>query len=181
MNIEIEIVTGMGKIDPRQWDALTEDSPLLSHAFLCALEDTHCVGPGTGWQPYPLIVRQEGRIVGAMPLYIKSHSYGEYVFDWAWSDAYQRNGLAYYPKLLSAIPFTPVSGARLFAHDPEIQSLMLQVLLQRGHSGVVVTTLPGARGLWRGRRCRYASKNDQHHSSYRCRFTQGLDGNVHGL
>jgi predicted N-acyltransferase len=131
MNMEIEIVAGMRQIDPAQWDALTGDSPLLSHAFLSTLEDTHCVGPGTGWQPYLLIVRQESRITGAMPLYIKSHSYGEYVFDWAWADAYERNGLAYYPKLLSAIPFTPVSGARLFAHDPEIQSLMLQVLLQQ--------------------------------------------------
>src|SRR5690606_2745942 len=101
MNMEIEIVTGVGQIDPRQWDALVGDSPLLSHALLSTLEDTRCVGPGTGWQPYPLIVRQGAQITGAMPLYIKSHSYGEYVFDWAWAEAYERNGLAYYPKLLA--------------------------------------------------------------------------------
>jgi predicted N-acyltransferase len=131
MNKEIEIVAGMGQIEARQWDALADGSPILSHAFLSTLEDTGCVGPGTGWQPYPLTVRQEGHITGAIPLYIKSHSYGEYVFDWAWADAFQRNGLAYYPKLLAAIPFTPISGARLLGNDPITQSLMLQVLLQQ--------------------------------------------------
>jgi predicted N-acyltransferase len=128
MNIEMEIITGVSETEAVQWDALADATPMLSHVFLSALEETGCVGPGTGWQPYPMVVRQEGRLVGAMPLYLKSHSYGEYVFDWAWADAYERNGMAYYPKLLSAIPFTPASGARLLSADKDIQALMAQVL-----------------------------------------------------
>ena len=128
MSNEIELVAGISQVDAQAWDALTDGSPLLSHAFLSALEDTGCVGEGTGWQPYPLLVRDAGKLVGAMPLYLKGHSYGEYVFDWAWAEAYARNGLAYYPKLLAAIPFTPITGARLLSHDAGIQSLMVQVL-----------------------------------------------------
>ncbi len=131
MNTEIEIVPGISQVDAQDWDALTDGSPLLSHAFLSALEDTGCVGAGTGWQPYPLLIRQQGKLTGAMPLYVKNHSYGEYVFDWAWADAYQQHGLAYYPKLLAAIPFTPITGARLLSADTKTQSLMLQVLLQQ--------------------------------------------------
>jgi predicted N-acyltransferase len=131
MNTQIEIVTGINQVDAGEWDALTDGSPLLGHAFLSALEETGCVGAGTGWQPYPLLIRQQGKLTGAMPLYVKSHSYGEYVFDWAWADAYQQHGLAYYPKLLAAIPFTPVTSARLLSNDAKTQSLMLQVLLQQ--------------------------------------------------
>jgi predicted N-acyltransferase len=131
MNIDMEIVAGVSEIDAQQWDALTGGMPMLSHAFLSALEDTGCVGTGTGWQPYPLIARRAGKLIGAIPLYLKSHSYGEYVFDWAWADAYERNGMAYYPKFVSAIPFTPVSGARLLSADNDIQSLMAQVLSEQ--------------------------------------------------
>lgn len=128
MNIEMEIVSGVSQLDAGQWNALAGSSPMLGHAFLSALEDTGCVGAGTGWQPYPLVARCEGKLIGAMPLYLKSHSYGEYVFDWAWADAFERNGMAYYPKFLSTIPFTPVSGGRLLSADAEIQALMAEVL-----------------------------------------------------
>ena len=79
-------------------------------------------------QPYYLLVKEDALLVGAMPLFIKSHSYGEYVFDWAWADAYARNGLSYYPKLLSAIPFSPVTSARLLSATVEVQTLMLEAL-----------------------------------------------------
>ena len=108
--------------------------PLLSHAFLSALEDSQSVGKGTGWQPCPMLVFDDEVLVGAMPLYIKSHSYGEYVFDWAWAEAYQQSGMHYYPKLLSAIPFSPVTSQRLLVADvsnkAHIQSMMIKALEQ---------------------------------------------------
>ena len=128
MTIELEILGGMQEVDAQQWDVLAAGSPMLSHAFLSMLEETGCVGAGTGWQPHPLVVRRGGQLVGGMPLYLKSHSYGEYVFDWAWAEAYERNGMAYYPKFLSAVPFTPVSGARLLSAEDDIRALMAQVL-----------------------------------------------------
>ena len=91
MTIEMEILGSMQEADAQQWDALTAGSPLLSHAFLSMLEETGCVGAGTGWQPHPLVVRRAGHLVGAMPRYLKSHSYGESVFDWAWAEAYERH------------------------------------------------------------------------------------------
>ena len=87
----------------------------MRHEFLWGLEQTGCTNAKTGWQPCHALVRKgkAGPAIGLLPLYLKSHSYGEYVFDWAWADAWQRSGLAYYPKLVSAIPFTPATGPRL--------------------------------------------------------------------
>jgi predicted N-acyltransferase len=98
--------------------------PFVRHHFLAALEDSGCTDAASGWQPHHLLLEQNGELVGAMPLYIKSHSYGEYVFDWGWADACQRAGLAYYPKLLSAIPFTPATGPRLGAPGLEPAALL---------------------------------------------------------
>ncbi len=126
--ISVELITSINEIPASDWNALTDGTPLLSHAFLSALENTGCVGKGTGWNPRPLIVKQGTQLIGAMPLYLKSHSYGEYVFDWAWADAYARSWLNYYPKLLSAIPFSPVTSARLLSKQPEVQQLMIQAL-----------------------------------------------------
>lgn len=128
MSLTLEITDSIQAIDSNSWDALVGDMPLLSHAFLGALEASGSVGKGTGWQPYPMLVHDAGKLVGAMPLYVKSHSYGEYVFDWAWAEAYQRSNLNYYPKLLSAIPFTPISSQRLLANSPHIQMLMIEAL-----------------------------------------------------
>ena len=108
---------GIVELAPAQWDALAGDDPFLSHAFLSSLERTRCVGPGTGWHPAPVVVRDDaGVLVGAAPLYLKDHSFGEYVFDWAWAGAAQRAGMAYYPKLVAAVPFSPVTGSRLLVH-----------------------------------------------------------------
>ena len=127
-DIFIELVSSFDEIDPTAWDLLTDGTPLLSHTFLSALEHSGSVGQGTGWNPYPLIVKQNNQLIGAMPLYLKSHSYGEYVFDWAWADAYQRSGLDYYPKLLSAIPFSPITSARLLASNDEVKALMIDAM-----------------------------------------------------
>lgn len=134
MTRTVEILEGIASIDAEAWNALTNGMPLLSHAFLSALETTGAVGSGTGWQPYPLIVKDADALVAAMPLYVKNHSYGEYVFDWAWADAYQRSGLNYYPKLLCAIPFTPITSPRLLIKPQqpvaELSQLMLSALVQ---------------------------------------------------
>ena len=126
--ISIELITSINELSAYDWDLLIDGTPLLSHAFLSALENTGCVGKGTGWNPHPLIVKQAGQLIGAMPLYLKSHSYGEYVFDWAWADAYHRSGLDYYPKLLSAIPFSPITSARLLSKHAEAPGLMIEAL-----------------------------------------------------
>jgi len=133
MHLRLEIIDSIGQVAAGDWDALVGDMPLLSHAFLSALEISGSIGDGTGWQPSPMLVFDEEHLVGAMPLYVKSHSYGEYVFDWAWADAYTRNGLRYYPKLLSAIPFTPITSQRLLTGQPEVQALMIEALTQTMH------------------------------------------------
>ncbi|HEV7477146.1 MAG TPA: GNAT family N-acetyltransferase, partial [Burkholderiales bacterium] len=102
-------------MDPQEWNALAGDQPFVRHEFLCALLETGCAAARSGWLPQFVLLRRAGALAGAMPLFFKSHSYGEYVFDWAWADAHERHGVTYYPKLLCAIPFTPVRGRRLLA------------------------------------------------------------------
>ncbi|MBL8329877.1 MAG: N-acetyltransferase [Rubrivivax sp.] len=115
------LVDSLERVDAADWDALLErqpaPTPFLRHAYLRALQDTGCAAAPTGWQPQYLLLEDAHGLAAATPLYLKSHSYGEYVFDWAWADAYRRHGLSYYPKLLCAVPFTPVPGTRLMARD----------------------------------------------------------------
>lgn len=102
-------------IDSDIWDNLWScDYPFIQHAFLAALESSGSTCENTGWKPCHLLIKNNGHIIAAMPLYEKNHSYGEYVFDWAWADAYHRAGLTYYPKLINAIPFTPATGPRIY-------------------------------------------------------------------
>jgi uncharacterized protein len=124
--IVVQIVGSITQVDASQWDTLAAGMPLLSHAFLAALEQSGSVGQGTGWGPCIMVIMQDDQLVGAMPLYIKTNSYGEYVFDWAWADAYEQNGLAYYPKLLSAIPFSPITSSRLLAKNNETKRQLIE-------------------------------------------------------
>jgi predicted N-acyltransferase len=102
------------ELDPRQWNALGGDrNPFLRHEFLAALEHTGCIGRGTGWDPAYITITDEAGLAAATPAFIKSHSYGEFVFDFAWAQAYSRVGRQYYPKLTVAVPFTPATGPRL--------------------------------------------------------------------
>jgi hypothetical protein len=117
-----------------------EANPFLSHAFLHALHESRSASAKTGWLPQYLTLWQKEELIAAMPLYLKDHSYGEYVFDWAWADAYRRNGLQYYPKLLSAIPFTPVSGSRLLARDDAARSALVSALTRLQESTEVSST-----------------------------------------
>jgi predicted N-acyltransferase len=112
--MRINTSTNIAGIDPAAWDALDAGgSPFLRHAFLASLEESGCVGAGTGWQPAPITLHDEHGLAAAAPAYIKSHSFGEFVFDFSWAQAYAQHGLAYYPKLVLGVPFTPASGARL--------------------------------------------------------------------
>ena len=111
----LEVLESLRGVSATEWDALVPpDDPFTTHAFLGALEESGCVGPGTGWGPRHVVLRgASGALVGAMPLYLKDDSYGEYIFDWAWAEAAHGAGMPYYPKLVSAVPFTPATGARL--------------------------------------------------------------------
>ncbi len=120
------------QIDASAWNALLAAepaaTPFMCHEYLAALHDSGSATAATGWQPLFATVQRGDDLLAAAPLYLKTHSYGEYVFDWAWADAYQRHGLAYYPKLLGAVPFTPVPGARLLARGAHERRLLLRAL-----------------------------------------------------
>jgi predicted N-acyltransferase len=112
--IDLDILTSISRVAAGEWDGLTgDDDPFLEHAFLHALELSESVGVAAGCVPRLVLARDGGRLVGAVPLYLKTNSYGEFIFDWAWADAAQRAGIRYYPKLVAAIPFTPATGQRL--------------------------------------------------------------------
>mgnify|MGYP000352527050 CR=1 FL=1 len=115
------------------WDALCAKqdtpSPFMQHAYLAALHSSGSATPDTGWTPRFFTLWHQDELVAACPLYLKDHSYGEYVFDWAWANAYQQHGLQYYPKALIAVPFTPVPGSRLLATNDQTRQLLLQAVL----------------------------------------------------
>jgi predicted N-acyltransferase len=124
-------------MDEAAWRALEPpDVPFFDFEFLLALERSRSVGRRTGWSPVYLICEEQGRVLGAMPLYLKSDSYGEYVFDWAWANAYHQNGLSYYPKLVCAVPFTPATGPKLLvqpdADRAEVSSALLDAARELG-------------------------------------------------
>jgi len=115
--VTIRVVESMAAIPAAEWDACAgTENPFLSHAFLLALEESGSVCPDTGWLPQHLIAESGGRVLGAVPAYLKNHSQGEYVFDHGWAEAYMRAGGRYYPKLQVCVPFTPATGNRLLLH-----------------------------------------------------------------
>jgi uncharacterized protein len=137
--IEISLIGGMDEVPPSDWDAVAcpedapPDDPFTTHRFLKALEDSGSVGPGTGWSPRHVLAWQNGQLVAAMPLYLKGHSQGEYVFDHSWAHAFERAGGQYYPKLQAAVPFTPASGRRFLTRegfDEVGQSALVQGAVQ---------------------------------------------------
>ena len=129
---QVRFVDSVARIDSGAWNALAgDDYPFLRHEFLLALEQCGCTTAESGWQPQHVVVESAaGGLVAIMPLYVKTHSMGEYVFDWSWADAYQRHGLDYYPKLVTAIPFTPCAGPRL-AIAPAVDAAAITALVQQ--------------------------------------------------
>lgn len=126
----LKIIDDIADIPATEWDALAGGDPFLSHAYLYALQASGCATAPFGWQAQFITLWQETHLLGAMPLYIKMNSYGEHVFDFAWAEAHRRHGLRYYPKLVCAVPFSPVTGARLLAQSDEIRNLLLGSALQ---------------------------------------------------
>lgn len=137
MSFSARIVTEFNSISPEQWDRLDHlDNPFLSHAFLGGLEATGCIGPAIGWAPHHLAIYEQDRLAAFAPSYIKSNSHGEFVFDWAWADAFQRHGLPYYPKLLTAVPYSPVTGPRLLTaaghpDQPGLRRRLIEFAVER--------------------------------------------------
>ena len=126
----IRVVPRISALPAAAWNALAGDSPFVQHAFLDALETTGCVGAHIGWEPMHLALFRGDRLDAAMPLYVKHHSWGEFVFDWAWADAYRRHGLDYYPKLVCCAPFSPVPGPRLLARNDTDRAALIQAALK---------------------------------------------------
>ena len=126
MRLHTQVARRLAEVPAEDWDALDPSgNPFLAHAFLDALEACGCVGEASGWEPRHLLLRDEqGRLAAAVPRYLKSHSWGEFIFDWSWAQSYARVGLDYYPKHLAAVPFTPVTGPRLLVRPgPEAAAL----------------------------------------------------------
>ena len=128
----IRVCDDPASIDASAWNALLTmqgaPTPFMRHEYLSALHRSASAVAQTGWMPQWLLVERDGALMAAVALYLKGHSYGEFVFDWAWADAYRRHGLAYYPKLLGAVPFTPVPGSRLLARDDAARDLLLAAI-----------------------------------------------------
>ena len=150
MELEAHLLDGMAEIPAADWDALAcpeaatgrPEDPFTTHRFLSALDRSASTGPGTGWSPRPLVLRQAGRALAAMPLYVKSHSQGEYIFDQGWAEAYERAGGRYYPKLQVAVPFTPASGRRFLGPEalrPALLEAAIALTRSNGLSSLHVT------------------------------------------
>ncbi|MDX1348438.1 MAG: GNAT family N-acetyltransferase [Thiomicrorhabdus chilensis] len=155
-NYQVEFHANMQSIPASEWNALVSDNnPFVRHEFLQALETNHCVSPRFGWIPHHMTVHQDGQLIAALPLYEKHNNYGEFVFDHSWAEAWEKVGLPYYPKLVSAVPYSPVTGPRMLIHPHQdsvepIQAFMFQQLKQyaedKGFSG------------WH---CLFANQNEQ--------------------
>lgn len=158
--VTIRALSRIADVAAADWDRCAgAGNPFLAHAFLHALEASGCVTPRTGWQPTHLVAEDDnGTVIGALPLYVKGHSQGEYIFDHAWAEAYARAGGQYYPKLLAAVPFTPVTGPRFLAAPGQdfaaVAGALLQgaqELLQRYQlSSLHVNFLPEPESCWAG-------------------------------
>ncbi len=137
-NYVTRIFASPAEVSAQAWDALlqcqAQSTPFMRHAYLAALHSSASACPATGWAPHFITLESTGAMSGTLVagcvVYIKNHSYGEYVFDWAWANAYQQHGVAYYPKAVVAVPFTPVPGARLLARDAHARRALLDALLQ---------------------------------------------------
>lgn len=151
-SLAVKVISRIAEVPAAEWDACAGGNPFVSHAFLSALEDSGSATAETGWLPQHLLLPSpDGRgLLGCAPLYLKSHSYGEYVFDWNWADAYERAGGRYYPKLQCSVPFTPATGPRLLAHpaadrgevEAGLVAAMLELARRHGASSLHITFPP---------------------------------------
>lgn len=135
--LSVRVVSSISEISPHEWDACSLDAagpnkfnPFLTHGFLSSLEETGCAVKETGWVPQHIVAQDDSdNVLGVIPLYLKSHSYGEYVFDHSWADAYYSYGSRYYPKLQCCVPFTPVTGPRILVRDTSCRDQVFDILV----------------------------------------------------
>ena len=148
MTLSVSVIGEIKNIPAEDWDACAASygNPFLMHRFLLALEESGSATPEMGWQPVHIIAKDDGITCGAMPLYVKTHSQGEYIFDHGWAEAYHRAGGRYYPKLVSAVPFTPATGRRVLSGDPDVQGALIsgacQLAEQNNLSSLHVNFIP---------------------------------------
>jgi predicted N-acyltransferase len=130
--MKVELLLGIGDVDEAAWRALEpEHFPFFDLEFLRALESSGSIGKASGWSPVYLVCRDGGSVLGALCLYLKTDSYGEYVFDWEWARAYQQHGVPYYPKLVAAVPFTPATGPKLLVRPDVSEDLAMRARVMR--------------------------------------------------
>ena len=130
-NLAAKIISDIEGVSPDDWDRCAgRTNPFIRHGFLRALEASKTVCTDTGWLPQHVIIEQDGRVIACAPLYLKNHSYGEYVFDWGWAEAYERAGGRYYPKLQCCVPFAPVTSPRLLIDSDQDVTRLRKILLQ---------------------------------------------------
>ena len=133
MRLRSQFITDPADINPAAWNALlatqATPTPFMRHEYLAALHTSGSAVARTGWAPHFLLLHEGDELAAACPLYVKAHSYGEYVFDWAWANAYAEHGLRYYPKAVVAVPFTPVPGSRLLARDAAARAALVRALI----------------------------------------------------
>ncbi len=128
-SLQVRVLPSLAEVGAAQWDALHDRrNPFVSHAFLAGLEQHGCLRPEWGWQPCHMTLWRGDELAAAVPGYLKHNSHGEFVFDHAWADAYARHGLAYFPKWLGAVPYSPVTGPRLLARDAADRRLLLEAI-----------------------------------------------------
>ena len=132
MRFHLQQHSSILEIDQTDWNDLAGDSPFLRYEFLSALENSGCIGNKTAWEPTYITISDKNRmLLGALPLYIKYDSQGEFVFDWSWANAHEQAGISYYPKLVSAIPFTPATGKRILVRNSDDFELIAPILLKQ--------------------------------------------------
>ena len=133
MTIEVSIIGAINEVSADDWNQLVDsDNPFARFEFLNALEQHHCLGQTYGWLPQHIIIKENNQLIGASPMYLKNNSYGEFVFDWAWADAYHRSGIEYYPKLVTSIPYTPATGQRFLISDNNRYDEISQLIINAG-------------------------------------------------
>ena len=132
------VLTSVQQLDAQNWNALlasqSTPTPFMRHEYLAAMEQSGSATPETGWVIRVITIWDQGELLAACPLYIKNHSYGEYVFDWAWARAYEQHGLPYYPKAVLAVPFTPAPGSRLLARTQALRVALVQAIQEWAES-----------------------------------------------
>ena len=172
-NYSFSFVSSLKEIKRAEWNNLVEnDDPFLCYEFLSALENNDCLGEKYGWYPHHLIVKDAAsKLVAATPFYIKTNSYGEFVFDWSWASAYEQAGLNYYPKIISSIPYTPVSGARLLISstlDEDQKSLLASEMIRSSLNESENMKMSGTHWLFN------QEKENQHYKQQNLMFRLGV-------